>query len=439
MRWLLFVLLGACSFSARSGEQPASDAATGTDGLSNDCTPNETACDGRVRKVCAADGHWDGTLDTVCDFTCSSGACVVASNVPLPDVKMCTSAGPALAPPAGASVTVSTIGGVHIDCLPDCGNSVTRIDATAVFTNVQPNLVWFCLGSIDLPADVKLVAADASAPTSAIALVVDGAVSIAGGIVLDGGSATHDVAGGTGAPGGFAGADLTSSSNSDGQGPCGGHGGDHDGPFIGDHWIGGGGGGGGNGTAGAGGGKGRCVNGDHDGNPGGASDGTCSLATLVPLVGGSGGGAGGDATVNVAQGWAGGGGGGALQISSRVSITISGTLSARGGAGYGETSVDGGGGGGAGGALLLEAPTLTLSGMLLVDGGIGGSAGAGMGGPGASGATPAAVGATFTHNGQGGSGGGGGGGRVRLNGGNAACPAGASPASACTAGPLALQ
>ena len=65
MRWLLFVLLGACSFSARSGEQPVVDAAAGTDGLSNDCTPNETACDGRVRNVCGGDGHWDGTLETV--------------------------------------------------------------------------------------------------------------------------------------------------------------------------------------------------------------------------------------------------------------------------------------------------------------------------------------------------------------------------------------
>src|SRR5947209_16010331 len=102
MRWLLFALASACSFSAHPAEHAASDATTGGDALSNVCTPNATACDGRVRKVCGGDGHWDTTLDTVCDFTCSAGACVVASNVPLTDVKMCTGAGPALAPPAGA-------------------------------------------------------------------------------------------------------------------------------------------------------------------------------------------------------------------------------------------------------------------------------------------------------------------------------------------------
>ena len=81
MRWLLLVFASACSFSARSAEQPTTDAASSSDGLSADCTPDATACDGRVRKVCGADGHWNPTLDTVCNFTCSAGACLVAGKV----------------------------------------------------------------------------------------------------------------------------------------------------------------------------------------------------------------------------------------------------------------------------------------------------------------------------------------------------------------------
>ena len=80
MRWLFVALLGACSFRAHELAHDASADAP-SDGLTATCTPNETACDGRVRKVCGASGTWDTTLDTTCDFTCSAGACVKASNV----------------------------------------------------------------------------------------------------------------------------------------------------------------------------------------------------------------------------------------------------------------------------------------------------------------------------------------------------------------------
>ena len=127
------------------------------------------------------------------------------------------------------------------------------------------------------------------------------------------------------------------------------------------------------------------------------------------------------------------------EISSRVSVHVTGAIHARGGNGYGQNTVDGGGGGGAGGAVLLEAPSLMLPGVIVVDGGNGGPSGAGPGGLGETGTTPAGIGATYTQAGQGGSGGGGGGGRIRLNAGNAACPQGASPASSCTTGSLAVQ
>jgi hypothetical protein len=439
MRWVLFAFASACSFSTHPAQLTNGDGGTDAaidappDGLPATCAPNDTACDGRVRKVCGSDGHWDATLDTTCDFTCSAGACVVASNVAIDDVAGCGSDAPALAPPAGATVTLSAAGGDHIECAPDCGNGVTRIDRVAA----GGGLAWFCLASIDLPGDVTLGVPATGGPAEAIAFVVDGAVNIAGQIDFDGGTATRATSGGVGAPGAFDGADLTSSDNADGAGPCKGKGGHHDGSS--DHWIGGGGGGGGNLTSGGGGGGGQCKNTDHTTTGGEASTAACATPELIPLVGGSGGGAGGDATINVQQGWAGGGGGGALQISSRVSISITGAIHARGGDGYGEMSVDGGGGGGAGGAILLEAPSLSLPGMLIVDGGNGGSSGAGPGGAGASGANAAAIGASFLQAGQGGSGGGGGAGAIRLNAANATCGSNVSPAASCAPGALVAQ
>ncbi len=124
------------------------------------------------------------------------------------------------------------------------------------------------------------------------------------------------------------------------------------------------------------------------------------------------------------------------RISARHAISITGSVSARGGAGFGATTVDGGGGGGAGGGLLLEAPMLAISGQLDVDGGPGGIGGAGPGGVGASGAVLAASGPSYTANGEGGGGGGGGGGRIRIVGANAACTSGVSPNTSCTTAPL---
>jgi len=438
MRWLLLTLVGACSFSTHEQGQNGggSDAAVDapSDGLSATCTPSTTACDGRVRKVCGASGTWDPSQDTTCDFTCSAGACVTASNVAITDVATCGPSAPALAPPAGATVTVTSSGGTdHIDCAPDCGNGVTRIDRVATANS----MAWFCVSSIALPAGVTMTVPATGGPSEAIVFIVDGTASIAGTIDFDGGDASSAVPGGRGAPGGFDGSDLTSSSDSNGFGPCAGNGGHHSGSS--DHWIGGGGGGGGLSTSGAGGGGGKCTNSDHTTTGGNASTASCGTPELIPLAGGSGGGAGGDATVNVQQGWAGGGGGGAIQISSRLGIKVAGSIHARGGAGYGQNTIDGGGGGGAGGAILLEAPALSLPGMLVVDGGAGGPSGSGPGGAGETGTTPAGPGATYATSGQGGSGGGGGGGRIRLNAASAMCPAGVSPAASCTTGTLALQ
>jgi hypothetical protein len=85
--------------------------------------------------------------------------------------------------------------------------------------------------------------------------------------------------------------------------------------------------------------------------------------TLIPLYGGS---AGGN---HASTGY----GGGAVQITSLVSIDVSGEIEANGSGGNpGDTTI-GGGGGGSGGAILLESLTVTGTGKLFANGGGGGS------------------------------------------------------------------
>ncbi len=231
-----------------------------------------------------------------------------------------------------------------------------------------------------------------------------------------------------------------------------------------------GGGGGGNGTLGAAGGAGGAGNTTAGGTVT-AELSACSGADLVPLEGGSGGGRG--STNPVTGGIVaaiGGGGGGAVQITSFVSITVSGAtadLYAGGAGGDGIASDEGGGGAGAGGGILLEAPTVAISGgHVTANGGGGGSgkealrgqnglheavraiggAGTGMGdntGRGGSGSIGTAAGqeATAGNGGTDGTGGGGGGaGVIRLNGVSAPTVTGGAVVSpAPSVGTLAVQ
>jgi hypothetical protein len=96
----------------------------------------------------------------------------------------------------------------------------------------------------------------------------------------------------------------------------------------------------------------------------GASSG---FVSLLPLIGGSGGGGGPahDVFGTPFSGGSGGGGGGAIVIASSTKITVTGTISANGGAPYG--GVSGGppsSGGGSGGAIRLVAPQVTGTGTL---------------------------------------------------------------------------
>lgn len=123
-------------------------------------------------------------------------------------------------------------------------------------------------------------------------------------------------------------------------------------------------------TGGGGGGFG--ASGGDGGNTGGANgNGLASPPTVIR--GGCAGGSGGAGSAgNLGPRGAGGGG---LVISARVAIVIGadGTINAGGGAGgYGRANYGAGGGGGSGGLIGLDAPMLTIDGVLAANGGGGG-------------------------------------------------------------------
>ncbi len=223
----------------------------------------------------------------------------------------------------------------------------------------------FNFTTINIPAGVT-VRFTRNAANTPVTLLASGNVTIAGTIDVGGSPGGAGMQGvtsvvnnaGAGGPGGFDGGDgadgITSTTGGSGLGP--------------------GGGGGGAGSCGGGGGgfAGSGVMAPC-GTPGGGAYGT---PTLLPLVGGSGGGGGGAPFGHTGSG--GGGGGGDFLIASSGTITLTGTLLARGG--NGATSAGcctpGSGGGGSGGAIRLVATTITGSGgSINVAGGSGGSQG----------------------------------------------------------------
>jgi len=155
----------------------------------------------------------------------------------------------------------------------------------------------------------------------------------------------------------------------------------------------------GGGKGGDGGGCGGGIKGkkDHFGGAGGSYGGQggsgsskgkapCGKPCPTPLTGGSGG---GDGEGNLGFG---GAGGGALQLTAWTSITISGKVNAGGGGGHKGGSPDifgehtgAGGGGGSGGAVIMEAPQVTVDGVVAANGGGGAGAGSVLAGPGGKG------------------------------------------------------
>lgn len=169
----------------------------------------------------------------------------------------------------------------------------------------------------------------------------------------------------------------------------------------------GGGGAAGGSFGGAGGAGGNGRNGVPRGNPRPAS-------TATVLVGGCPGGHGGDGAGGAGGGGIGGNAGGAIYLLAGDSIIVTGRINGSGAGGdpgiAGFDSSGGGGGGGAGGMIALEAPQITVSGVLIANGGGGGGGGGDQPNrPGQPGSDPMAPG-TAAPGGSGGNGGGGNGG-----------------------------
>ncbi len=113
---------------------------------------------------------------------------------------------------------------------------------------------------------------------------------------------------------------------------------------------------------------------------------------LVPLLGGENG-------QDSCGDRLGGGAGGGIQLSARVSVTVTGAIHANGGGGQGGLgapdvgdSCVGAAGGGSGGGILIEAPQVTISGAIYAHGGGGGGGGNSTGGAGAAGSDASATG-----------------------------------------------
>ena len=225
---------------------------------------------------------------------------------------------------------------------------------TSTQTIVVPESGVFNFTTVNIPAGVTITF-NRNATNKSLTILASGDVVIAGTINLDGKPANSNGNGGLGGPGGF-------------NGGAGGYGFDQSFSGVSGDGPGGGGGGFGNtttNTPGTGGGGGYGVAGAVGGGtqPGPAGP-KYGAVTILPLVGGSGGGGGG--ALNGNRGGAGGGGGGAILIASSGTITVNGTILARGGTGGGGTAA---GGGGSGGAIRLIANAIVGTGSLNVGGG----------------------------------------------------------------------
>lgn len=199
---------------------------------------------------------------------------------------------------------------------------------------------------------------------------LDGAAGRPTGDSLSGSPGTEAVPGPGGFPGGIGAVPVTQSGNGIGK-PGGGPGG---GAAAND--------------ASASGGLGRAGNGGSHFTQGGIGPGNASPAAptygdirLISLSGGSGG-AGGNMIQDVTGTWkgpGGGAGGGGILIASSGTITVNGSIVARGGSGHGGAGGGGGGthgsGGGAGGAIRLMADAISGNGSLLATGGAGAAVG----------------------------------------------------------------
>lgn len=223
-----------------------------------------------------------------------------------------------------------------------------------------PDSGVFNFTTVNIPTGVTITFTR-NATNKPLTILATGDVVITGAINIDGKPGNSNGLGGLGGPGGSNGGTGgygfdQSFSGVPGDGPGGGGGGISGATITGTNI--GDGGGGGFGLPGGNGGGGTNA---------GLGGPRFGAVTILPLIGGSGGGGGG-ASANT-RGGSGGGGGGAILIASSGTITLNGTIFARGGNGLGFATFVTGGGGGSGGAIRLISNTFTGSGSMQVNGG----------------------------------------------------------------------
>lgn len=211
---------------------------------------------------------------------------------------------------------------------------------------LPPNGI-FNFTTVNIPAGVT-VTFKKNAANTPVYILATGDVTIAGTIDVSGENASSSIPG-KGGPGGFDGGygGATGLSGGKGLGP-------------------GGGGGASVNNCNAGGG-GFAIS----GGPGySTAGGIYGNAAIVPLIGGSGGGGGGG--FSDSSGYGGGGGGGAILIASSGTITLNGTIAAKGGSSSYNCcyiSYCPAGGGGSGGAVKLMANSISGNGAITATGG----------------------------------------------------------------------
>ena len=333
--------VGACGFSvAQDGPRDGGPVGDGPPDVqlpdAGSCVAVEASCaSGTVLRDCTTVGQ--SPMDIECPWGC------VASAGPVP-------AHCGVIVPSGGAVTASDLdptGLLDIELQGTVDGSTGAISGlrgpgagviAGIGYEVKNGVAVFRFRSLHV---VGVVALGGTRP---IAFVANGEVVIDAVIDARGAPACLGRSGG---PGGAAGG----LKNDPGGGPGGGEG-------MSNNNEGGGGGG----------------HGGDGGDGGGESDGGDRFGDdRISVLRGGGGGGGGGGGNNAGQG---GGGGGALQIVSnaRVTIAATGGINAGGcGGDSGDGGNDGGGGGGAGGAILLEAPVVTIGGILAVNGGGGGA------------------------------------------------------------------
>lgn len=278
------------------------------------CTPGTAvSCDGDQLATCAADSK--STTATTCALGCSDAAKRCASFEPsngLGNAMRASASDPAVVLPKGATIDTD------LGLVRDAGGTTLDVKSETVMSSGKPIRVFHASSFVidDLVAS----------GTNALAFVAAGDISIIG--VVDVGARGVQAGPGGQSTGTCNGTDsmvMTQVGNDFSEGP----------------------GGAGNGTAGAPGGI--YTNGT-------VSQGGAPYGGFEPLVGGCRGGRLFSKTGDLATN--GGGGGGAIELASATSVRLSsrGFLTAGGGGGPFP------GGAGSGGLILIEAPTVQLSG-----------------------------------------------------------------------------